>query len=727
MKSFGSLRTYGFVVRKEIISILFVICVTAAGCIGIFHLWEVDLSVMFYNQEDSIGLATLAEDYISGIPRSELSLMPYEDAGQIGIMSAFTHRLILRLICIFCSSFGMACNLLYLLGYILVAVSMYIILRKMNVHYAIACVLCEIYTFLPYHYLRGESHIYLGMYYLVPFACWMILDFLEVRGKLSKKRFCIFLFIAVIMALTDIYYTVFTCILFVLAGIVKSAWEKDMHYVQIGFLLCSIMLITIAVSNTPYIFMLVNGGQLETSISNRSLRDLEVYGLRLSQLLLPIQEHRINAFRLLRSYYDESIVDTESKMTSLGLIMSGGFLFSLFSFLVYRGNREIGICLKNLGLLNLCSVLIATVGGVNIFIGFFSPVIRCYNRMSVFIATFSIIAAAIMIQAIYENINKINWKKYLFYIGLVLLLVIGIFDQTPSFDRNKYQENFGLDKNIRDMVNKIENSVPDGSMIFMLPLLYENEDSEIYHMRAYEQNWPALYSDTLRWSATKSIGLKDQNRQWKKALSVMDMQEMLENISVTGFAGVWLDENGCDETEFSRMQSELESYLGKPLCISASGKQYYYSMDDFNIRMKQKYTSGELEQLKSASIALGQQQGDYYAADRLSFQGEVSSGKNDSKILKKESIQYGPYINLEKGSYQLEIYGSGISEDMFSVTANQGMEKLEYTVMHADENHMFVTFTLNQAIDNVEFVLQNEADKDIELRYYYLTKVERKD
>ena len=100
--------------QREMLWLLAVVSVTAICCIGVFHLWETDLNVMLDVQEDSIGLATLAKDYISGISRNELLLMPFENVVHSSIDSAFTHRLLLRVIAMFSSSFGLACNILYL-------------------------------------------------------------------------------------------------------------------------------------------------------------------------------------------------------------------------------------------------------------------------------------------------------------------------------------------------------------------------------------------------------------------------------------------------------------------------------------------------------------------------------------------------------------------------------------------------------------------------------------
>lgn len=727
MKCFGKWQ-------REMLWLLAVVSVTAICCIGVFHLWETDLNVMLDVQEDSIGLATLAKDYISGISRNELLLMPFENVVHSSIDSAFTHRLLLRVIAMFSSSFGLACNILYLLGYVLVAVSMGIVLRIMGIHGAIAGTLGIVYTFLPYHYLRGESHIYLGMYYMVPFSCLIIFQVLQGKVYLSRenleirnKRFLSLMLAVILLAITDIYYMVFTCILLVSAGFIKSVWERKFPYFNTSIVLCAVMLAIVIITNVPYLFALLNGEQAEASIINRNLGDLELFALRITQLLLPIQGHRISFLNLIRKQYDRSIPDTESRMVSLGLIMSAGFLISLFFGWIHDRQTEDGKKLKSLGMLNLCCILFSTVGGFQVFIGMISPVIRCYNRMSVFIATFSMMTIAVLLQALYQKWIEIRWKTSTFFLFLLLLLGGGIYDQTKQFDRLKYQENLELDRNTRDMVQQMEDILPKGSLIFMLPALYENEDAKIYQMRNYEQQWPVLYSDSLRWSATDSLGIKDKNRQWKKALSVMETYQMLENVCAVGFDGVWMDENGYDPAEFLEIQKELEHCLGKPLLTSASGKQAYYSLDLFRGKMNEKYSDKELEKLKKDSMQLGSKKGDYYHADSLSFQGDVQSVDGKIKILKKGSIQYGPYVNLRKGTYRLEIYGRGLDEKNFYITKNQGEERIEYTSLEIEKEKVIVKFKLPQSADTVEFIVDNEKGKAVGIEYYYLEETDGKD
>ena len=55
--------------------------------------------------------------------------------------------------------------------------------------FLIAAVTCGvIYALLPYHFWRGEGHIFLSAYYAVPLGCWLILRVLarQPMAELSE-------------------------------------------------------------------------------------------------------------------------------------------------------------------------------------------------------------------------------------------------------------------------------------------------------------------------------------------------------------------------------------------------------------------------------------------------------------------------------------------------------------------------------------------------------------
>ena len=65
-------------------------------------------------------------------------------------------------------------NLYYLGGFGVLAVVTFLVLRHLRFGYLVAAIGALVYTFLPYHFVHGEGHLYRSTYYSVPLACLLL-------------------------------------------------------------------------------------------------------------------------------------------------------------------------------------------------------------------------------------------------------------------------------------------------------------------------------------------------------------------------------------------------------------------------------------------------------------------------------------------------------------------------------------------------------------------------
>src|SRR5205814_10536651 len=83
-------------------------------------------------------------------------------------------------------------------------------------------------------------------------------------------------------------------------------------------------------------------------------------------------------------------------------------------------------------LLTLAATLLATIGGLgSLFALLVSPQIRSYNRISIFIGFFALLAVVLLIDRAGARLLRPSAKAF-YYFWLVLLGTIGIYDQTTS-------------------------------------------------------------------------------------------------------------------------------------------------------------------------------------------------------------------------------------------------------------------------------------------------------
>src|SRR5205823_2616769 len=213
-------------------------------------------------------------------------------------------------------------------------------------------------------------------------------------------------------------------------------------------------------------------------VAARNYTEAEIYGLKIAQLLLPINGHRIERWAELKARYHLNPLTNENQNSALGVMGSIGFLF-LVGRLLYRKTETIpqaaesGIGLLNhLSVLNASAVLLATIGGLSsLFALLISPQIRGYNRISVYIAFFSFFAVVLLLERFLQQYAQ-SWRwRAIFCVCLALLLPLGVLDQTTKRPLPDYSATKAQYLHDAVFISKIEASVPPGAMIFQLPVI----------------------------------------------------------------------------------------------------------------------------------------------------------------------------------------------------------------------------------------------------------------
>src|SRR6478735_7099244 len=145
--------------------------------------------------------------------------------------------LAIRIITLFVKSWGLTMNLYYLGGFGLLAVVTFLVLRHLRFGYLVAAIGALIYTFLPYHFVHGEGHLYRSTYYSVPLVCLLLVwaqawrsrflvdpdpaPGIRVRDNLRIKRIAAALFIFNVAAATETMTMAFAATLLGSAALVS--------------------------------------------------------------------------------------------------------------------------------------------------------------------------------------------------------------------------------------------------------------------------------------------------------------------------------------------------------------------------------------------------------------------------------------------------------------------------------------------------------------------------
>jgi len=496
----------------------------------------------------------------------------------------------MRFLFLFTGDFGSVVNLYFLLGFPLTAVAMLYALRALGFSYFAGFVPALLYAFLPFHMQRGEDHILPATYVVVPLvaltALWIAAGnplyrqsaggkWLEItRAGVLSVVFCI------LLGSDYPYYAFFGIVLFLLAAAYAWFASREARALVTGAALSAITVLTYGLNVAGY---LAARGRTLPFGDIRLPRESEFYGLKIIQILMPIQFHRVPALAQFRAYYDATApLVTENGTTSLGFIGALGFLL-LLGAVLFPLRRRLGDVLQHCAVLNLGCFLFATVGGFAVIFDYLvSPDIRSYNRIIVFMAFFSFVAVAWGIETVRQRFLAGPAALRAGVVGLVLLLCLGVADQSSPAMIAPYETNAATYRSDRAFVRKIESSVPAGAAIFQLPYLpwAGSLDLAPYGVSPYWMFKGYLHSNELRWSYGASKGTYDD--AWLRSLSALPADNLVRELVPANFTGIYIARTAYFDRGTERaLETTLTKRLGQTPLVSDNGALAFYSLEGF--------------------------------------------------------------------------------------------------------------------------------------------------
>jgi len=383
--------------------------------------------------------------------------------------------------------------------------------------------------------------------------------------------------VCLLMGSGGVYYAVFGGGLLTLASVFafrRSTWKVDVaQFAVLVFALGG----SFAINMAPSIFYFIGHGR-DTAVAQRSFMEADAYSLKISALLMPIQDHRILSWARSRYAYlavETPYVPQNDATVALGLAGGLGFLILIAYLFVSTSTGRRHSILAPLSILNLCAILLATMGGFGPLLAFYvSPQIRCYYRMSVYIALFSFAGLLVLVGWITGK-RLLRMRPSVVSAVFAALLFAGLWDITPARGDNyiSIRREFQSDCTF---IKEIERSVPAGAMIFQLPYQPFPENGPVYKMLDYDHFRGYFHSDRLKWSYGAMKGRPED--MWVKETSRLPVSLMLARLRTFGFRGLYIDSNGYADGGLE-LERQLTPLLGQKRFESADGRFVYYSLD----------------------------------------------------------------------------------------------------------------------------------------------------
>ncbi len=510
---------------------------------------------------------------------------------------------LIRFIGIFSKNWAVVFNVYWIGTYILSALTFAFVLKKLSLRSEVAFGLSILFSFLPFHFFR-MGHIWLCSYFMVPLQVLVLLQIWDrdpvFFGNTPKEgtfwdrnqKKILTTVILLLSGWAGIYYVFFFFALAGFAMISASIQYKSIRHIFSVLVLFFISILSVLLDSIPTILKNLKYG-VNLGGFDRTYAESEFYGLKIAQLFIPSPVHRIADFAIFgHSYNTLAPLVTENHTATLGIVGVVGFtslIFFLFADISKKG------FLNNIAKLNIAAVLTGTIGGFGtLFAIFVSPSIRGYNRISVFIAMFSLICIGYFFSELYKRTSK-----FIYYPLLIGVCLLGIWDQTS--ENFRFNQPVGKFNDQKKFFSQIESLAGD-SPVYQLPAV-DFPDSFYYNrLTEYEQLRGYLFTEKTRWSFGNIFGRYQnawlQNRSYQE--STLDF---LKEIAVTGFKFVYLNRLGYSDNGV-QMVGELSEILGKPVLESSDGTIVFFDMSEF-LKSKSDFGLDRQQLLESPAFTYG--------------------------------------------------------------------------------------------------------------------------
>jgi phosphoglycerol transferase len=572
-----------------------VTALTLAVLAILLKLWDQPLDVPFTYIRDGISETAVVKGILDhGWNQVNPSLgFPFSlDFGDYPLGSDNAHWLFIKVIGVFTSDATLVLNLYFLLSFVLISLSAFFVLRKLGISRWLGVAAAVLYSFLPYHVLRGSQHIHLGAYWSVPVGCLLVVlalrdpppffrrDGDRLLADLRSKGTLLFVLGCVLLGSTGLYYAAFTAVLAVSVAVLRSLSTRDWRPVAAALALSVVIGGTLVANNLPSIVHRVQDGA-NPEVAQRIAAEADNYALRPIQLIAPIPGHRIDAFARVTAETLSAPINSEGT-SYLGLIGAVGFVALVLVGLTVLVGRPSSARAPDLPVELAVPTLIAIVfgvsGGLSWGFGLAGIVeIRAWNRLSVFIGFFALAALAWWGGRLAMRLRSLQARPLLVPAAALLLVVVGVLDQTSAAILPDARPNEAAYESDRRFVESVEAELAPGSAVYQLPFLPFPEaelETPPYGMTDYDPLRGYLHSDSLRWSYG---GMRGRESDWQESVSSWPVPDLLDAVTAVGFRGLWIDRLGYRDRA-RRLERQVVDVLRVEPIVSDDDRFSFFSL-----------------------------------------------------------------------------------------------------------------------------------------------------
>ena len=555
-------------------------------------------------------------------------------------------------------------NLYYIFTYLFAVFGFILVARELKINYYLAVLGGILFSFSQYHVFRSAHHMTASSYFVITLVLYVCLNivlrddfntrYLKVIDKI--KIYSSLILSSFLIGSVDIFYAYFGCA-FIVLSIMIALFDK--RYVASMRAVFFLLMIIIVLVNNLYPSLLNNIINGSSKTSSRDPYEAFFYGLSLVHLFMPRTFGDFHIFSWLTNTYNHTMLFKNEATTSyLGIIGVIGFL-TLISFLLidkfkrilqkYEDDNNKGI-LSFLSKLNIFALLLGFQSGIGVLIALIGfTKVRTYNRISVYILLFSILAIIYLFDIFYKKFLKNVNQIYMILFCIILLCVHFKENYLLKFPQN-FNSNSQKIKSVSNYAIAISNFYKSGAKILQLPVLTypENIVSENFTNCNY-QVFPYLFTKNIKWSFGALRHTKESFYQ-KSLFGLADIEKDIINAKSQGFDGISVNTNIYNDIN---IVDNIKKILGRPLFVSHDKSIYFFDLKNF--RRQKSLKINNINFLDNV-VFLGDGWSDLSPSKNLKSRWAYI--KDDKKNLNNQKLvgnSYINYISYGKSPYKIFI------------------------------------------------------------------------
>jgi phosphoglycerol transferase len=379
--------------------------------------------------------------------------------------------------------------------------------------------------------------------------------------------------ICFIIGSAGVYYAAFTVLLLLLGAAMVIGRAKGRRVAAHALLAISIICVTLGLNLAPSLLHRATAGT-NNEVGQRSPYDSETFALSLIDMVLPTDEHRLGPWGDVRTTFSNS-TPIPGENAYLGIIGLAALTFLLFVLVRSAAGRSppgVPPLIRLAAVAAAFAFLIGTAGGISSIVARgITDQIRSWNRISVFIAFFALLAVGWAFPLIVRRLQR-RVPERIAVVGLAACLIgLAVSDQAGraragQFDQDLIAPQWQSDE---AFVEGLEDRLSPGSAILQLPYLKHPEGyPPPGTMEDYDPFRGYLHSETLRWSYG---AMKGRSADFLACLQTAKGERLEAVARAFGFSAIWLDRRGYLQPE-STTERSLRAAIGMPLLESPDGR-----------------------------------------------------------------------------------------------------------------------------------------------------------